>query len=239
MTKTTFRPILFSTPMVQAILEGRKKMTRRTKGLENFNESLEDWIYDGIDEENDGSHYMEMIDKSGNPLERYKEVVPAYNVGDVLWVRETFQTTCYGPQYVYKANYPTERIPFGVPETIENFKDVKWKPSLFMPKKACRFFLKVKSVKVEKLQDISLEDIKKEGIKLKEFKINKLLYKYGINNPSFHFIPEGATPTEYEIHKLAWYDLWISINGTESWMSNPFVFVYEFERIDKPLDFLL
>lgn len=230
-TKTTFRPILFSTPMVQAILEGRKTMTRRTKGLEGLNFSTDEWRYDGLSEE--GDYAMEMLE-NGNPKDIYKEVVPAYNVGDVLWVRETFQYIDFAGEnngYVYKASENGQ-------DWADNSKEWKWKPSLFMPKPACRIFLKVKSVKVEKLLDISLEDIKKEGINMNQYKINQLLEKYGINNPSFRFIPEGSIATEYEIHKLAWADLWISINGTQSWISNPFVFVYEFKRIEKPLDFI-
>lgn len=216
--------------MVQAILEGRKTMTRRTKGLEKFNESLDQWRYDGTDDENDGAHYMEMIDNNKNPLEYYKEVVPAYNVGDVLWVRETFGQILSFDKFCYKADMPLADLTKPV---------LGWKPSIFMPKHACRIFLKVKSVRVERLQEINLYDIIKEGVQLDVFKIRNLLEKYGKDNPAFYFLPEGRVTTDYEAHKLAWADLWISINGMQSWISNPFVFVYEFERIEKPLDFIV
>ena len=103
-----FLPILFSTPMIRAILDGRKMQTRRIK---------------------------------------YK-----CDVGDVLWVRETF-FTFYDksiPKTYYKADNPVECK--------------TWKPNIFMPRKACRLFLQVEVVREERLQEISAADIEEEGI---------------------------------------------------------------------------
>lgn len=234
-TKTTFRPILFSTPMVQAILENRKTMTRRTKGLEKFNLSPDRFRYDGIEEGYKAlGHAMEQLDENGKETEKYFQVIPAYNIGDVLWVRETFREIeqDFGkPRYEYKAT-----------ETI-NLND-KWKPSIFMPKQACRIFLRLKSIRVERLQDVSEEDVKEEGIIIPKNGEN-ILWELGKENSAFSFMDKSWRNRHREYHSSKevffchWAELWCKINGRDSWNQNPYVFVYEFEQIEKPLDFIL
>jgi len=212
-TKTKFRPILFSTPMVQALLEGRKTMTRRIKGLEKFNEAPDSWRYDGFCEE-DKTHYMELISSDGQFTEKYFEVVCPYKVGDVFWVRETFYKTVaeeLNGAFFYKADVDKLGWTF------------KWKPSLFMPKEACRIFLKIKSIKVERLHDISEEDAIAEGVNC----LHPFYEDYLEKASFFHLASES------------FITLWKKINKKESWNHNPFVFVYEFEQIEKPLDFIL
>ena len=90
-----------------------------------------------------------------------------------------------------------------------------------MPKSACRIFLKVKSVRVERLQDISREDAIAEGIEYKRFENQGLGYKvYGCGTES----QMTAHPT------VSFQSLWQSINGEQSWNDNPWVWVIEFER---------
>jgi hypothetical protein len=229
MTKTKFRPILFSTPMVQAILENRKTMTRRTKGLEKFNEAPDSWRYDGFDEE-EKSHYMELISSDGKFTEKYFEVICPYNLGDVLWVRESFGQILSLDEIVYKADVCSPEIDkpyFG------------WKPSLFMPKQACRIFLKIKSIKVERLQDISEEDIKNEGVKVLVNNIGNVLFELGEKHGPIFFTSNINTMSIHEVWLVHWAALWCKINGIQSWIANPFVFVYEFEQIEKPLDFIV
>lgn len=191
MSKTKYHPILFSTPMVQAILEGRKTQTRRV---------VKDKLLQNATPEDD----LEFL---------LLTIIYKYKVGDVLWLRETFrqiEQEVGSPRFEYKA---TENI---------NLTD-KWKPSLFMPKQACRTFLKIKSIRVERLQDISEEDSIAEGV-IKE------------NNGQWknYLVPQ----TFWTYAKYSFETLWISINGKESMNKNPFVWVYEFEQIEKPLDFL-
>lgn len=178
------RPILFSIPMVEAILEGRKTQTRRIAKLQPF----------------EGEYYMqiatdEFVYVSKNAYSGPYQC-PFGKVGDILWVRETWGVCSnlpLGTGYIYKADdYPKYMEP------------CKWKPSIHMPKDACRIFLKITDVRVERLQDISDEDAKAEGVK-----------------------------TEYGSYRHGFIQLWKSINGEESWNANPWVWVIEFERIEK------
>lgn len=133
-------PILFSTPMVKAILEGRKTQTRRI-----------------IKPQPTTAHF----DTSANPPTWYdgiKELQCQYgSEGDHLWVRETWRYTSdrvgepVAPEFEYRANYS------GVRNTG------KWRPSIFMPRAAIRLTLEVVAIRVERLNNISEEDIRAEG----------------------------------------------------------------------------
>lgn len=196
------KPILFSTPMVQAILENRKTQTRRIVKFKTAGAN------------HTANYERAMISDSGDVFRFFQEEdwlgwfdeKPKYNTGDILWVRETWQYTDASlndhPGYVYRASDPDW-------ETLEGWK---WKPSIHMPKEAARLFLKVTNVRCERLQDITVEDIIKEGL--------------------------TSTLTEHDACmdlKEQWIELWQSINGKDSWEQNPFVWVYEFERIEKPI----
>lgn len=190
MSKTKYHPILFSTPMVQAILEGRKTQTRRV---------VKDEMLQKATPEDDIEFLLLTI-------------IYKYKVGDVLWLRETFYANTSEQlqgTFYYKAS------------TDIGWK-FKWKPSIFMPKEACRAYLKIKAIRVERLQDISEEDSIAEGV-IKE--------KNG--QWKNYLVPQ----TFWTYAKYSFETLWISINGKESMNKNPFVWVYEFETIDKPLDF--
>jgi len=137
--KTKMKPILFSTPMVQAILRGQKWQTRRvvkpqpdSRGPRTANVLFEDW--------------------------HGKEIRPKYNVGDILWVRETFRPKSHGMPIGDPYEYRATALEDGNPT------DEPWKPSIFMPKEACRLFLKVTNVRVERLQSISEADARAEGV---------------------------------------------------------------------------
>ena len=186
-------PILFSTPMVQAILENRKTMTRRTHGLEKINGCTNAW-------EIETSKLTRIFYFQGKS--DYQLAFPRYNVGDHIWVRETFFDTrkwkhaplfAESPDFIYKAD---EDAFIG---------EHKWKPSLFMPKEAARIWLEVTKVRCEILQEISNEDCVSEGIPASDLQGEE--YRQFVN-------------------------LWESINGKDSWLNNPFVFIYEFKRIE-------
>lgn len=218
-----FHPILFSTPMVQAIGDGTKKQTRRTKGLERINLQSEFYRYDSSEEI--GNHFFERLDFRGEPTEDYQRVDCPYQVGDVFWVKETFRAIDQdngSPRIEYKA---TEKI---------NLSD-KWKPSIFMPKSAARYFLRIKSIKAERLQEISEADAIAEGIAallMSRMQLVQMGQKYFDYTKPKQLFNEGLSPF------WSFNSLWCSINGSESWESNPFVWIYEFEKIEKPYNFI-
>lgn len=183
------RPIIFSTPMVQAILDGRKTQTRRIIKPQPD----EDCYY--LMELNSGILTINYNQGDKNP----KVKCPYGQPGDLLWVRESFAkaTDPDGDDlYYYKAD--------------RRHADGKWKPSIHMPKAAARIWLRVKDVRVERVQDITEGDAIKEGIK-----------------PEFDYLHnsyENLTP------KCSFMTLWRKINGRESWDANPWVWVVEFER---------
>jgi len=217
-------PLLFSTPMVQAILDGRKTQTRRIvkKG------TALDWLNDGFTTEF-------VADPDNN-------MCPYGKIGDVLWVRETFhkhEDSIQG-SYAYsegeKVKYPPHILENGIRWCVDFKADypkssLKWKPSLFMPKSACRIFLEVVSVKVERLQEISEDDAIQEGV---EF--HKPVPGDGLT--VWKNYTSEQTPFYGDNAKLSFQKLWQSINGADSWEANPFVWVIEFKRIDKPETFI-
>lgn len=217
-------PILFSTPMVKAILENRKTMTRRTHGLERINDFVQkgltlryDSIEDGPDE--DGYVWFEEIGQDGNPTEIYRSAKPQYQIGDHLWVRETFFDArkwkhaplfADGPDFIFKAD-----------------KDAiigchNWQPSLFMPKEAARIWLECTGVRCERLMDITESDAIAEGVE-------------SIEDPDFRKYKEYTENTfnlRYPSHSF--FSLWRNINGKNSVAANPCIFVYEFKKIERP-----
>lgn len=133
------KPILFNTEMVQAILEGRKTVTRRKidRDITNFCDVDTDGTL--LDYQNCDGDFINPVD-----LCRYRK-------GDILWVRETWQKI--DKTYFYKADNDSEDW------------GMSWKPSIHMPKVAARIFLKVTDVRVEKLQDITEMQVRKEGFR--------------------------------------------------------------------------
>lgn len=212
-----FSPILFSSEMVNAILEGRKTQTRRTQGLELVNRIPGEFThyqkYGGMAIGPYTGYLHQFWDGTGRGFFK-DEIKHKYKVGDVLWVRETWKkSNPYGiPQFQYKAQW----------DSYNTGVDLSgWKPSIFMPKEACRLYLKIKSVKIEKLHDISEEDAISEGIEGNKVDGFKVYGKYG-----------GRSCAQ-----VSFESLWQKINGFEAWKSNPWVWVIEFERIDKPEKF--
>lgn len=205
--------MLFSAEMVNAILDGSKTQTRRTQGI-LVNDEPNNWTLNP-DFAEDG---MFIFRNSDNTQGYFP--VPRFDKGDIIWVRETF--------------FPKE-IHEEPPGTIAHYKATdafasnKWKPSIFMPKKACRLFLKVKNVKIERLQQISEIDAISEGC--------AKYGPFGEYKGSLH--PNGGMMRyrAYSKASRAFQCIWETVNGSVSWNKNPFVWVIEFERIDKPKDF--
>lgn len=214
---TQYKPILFSTEMVQAILEGRKKLTRRTQGLEIINKNTDDWFLDGL--KILGRFIFHNL-KSKEEI----QIKPKFEIGDILWVRETWQTTWNENKKSWDTIYKADGGYW-----IDDDGIMKWKPSIYMPKKRARIFLEVSNVRVERLRDISEDDAIAEGIKKTWINddIKQCRFKNYINDGK-----GSKSPID------SFNSLWVSINGKDSWIANPWVWVYEFKQVHHPKGFL-
>jgi hypothetical protein len=201
-----FKPILFSTQMVQAILEGRKTQTRRV--INNIHPDSE--FHPDLNLL--GYTFVEPDGKIKVP-EMASVIQGKYKVGDVLWVREKFRrlVDCRSGRF-HSFEYYAD-----MPEAFHKQFPHKWKPSIHMPKAACRLFLEITNVRVERLHDISEEDAIAEGV-------NYVWYDEKRN-------------IKIQSAKSLFNELWSSINGADSWNANPWVWVVEFKRIENPVNF--
>ncbi len=214
------KPILFSTPMVQAIMNGTKTQTRRIiKPQPDFDSA---WKNLGAPTEEipnmDFNNGLLGVSYGKGVGHCVPNVKIRYTKNDILWVRETFYDGADSIPYIFKAGYPDN-----LPEHIENIPgedELKWKPSIFMPKNACRIFLEITNIRVERLQDISEDDATAEGVMID---------------------PEGLECWDYLNKRWHWHTpicsfetLWHAINGAKSWDENPWLWVVEFEKCEKP-----
>lgn len=242
------KPILFSTPMVQAILSGRKTQTRRK--ISEINSRVDgytwsnhevsfqdmDWndvVVDGKVFANEC--YLKVAFPKNNTRHR---VYPKLKIGDILWVRETWQHTKIININSQDENYGIVFKADGQP--WEDYEGWTWKPSIFMPKVACRLFLEVTNVRVERLHDISEEDAVKEGVydmfaDDTSLAPNTAYYRYGTTKKEI-LADHWAHVADDAIHSF--FSLWQSINGKESLEANPWVWVYDFKITEQPKNFL-
>jgi hypothetical protein len=185
------RPILFSAPMVRALLDGSKTQTRRVAKL----------TYAAHIKEIGGHRRWHPTDPDVVAASPYGQV------GDQLWVRETFnRTNPHGKDghYFYRADEAHE------------FPGAIWKPSIFMPRAASRITLEITGVRVERLQDISADDCYLEGADV------------WAHENSEKLLGDGG---KYRSIVQAYKALWESINGAGSWDLNPWVWVIEFKKV--------
>ncbi|NQD71651.1 hypothetical protein HP439_13055 [Sphingobacterium shayense] len=232
------KPILFSSLMVEAILKGRKTQTRRIvkKKYDNTDIELRPTKY--------GPQLFEVQNDLPKPtknpngttthyLRAIAELAPKYNQGDFLWVRETWFSTRFDFKELLEAGI-TDHLRFKADYNYDPKTECVgrgWKPAIHMPKAAARIFLEVTKVRVARLQDVSESDAIAEGIEVDE----KGMYRsYTINESLLRLLG-----TQFNLFRPenSFRSLWTSINGSESWESNPWVWVYEFKQIDKPKNF--
>jgi hypothetical protein len=208
------RPILFSAPMVRAILDGRKTVTRRpVKGL-----STSFAVTTAADE----SSLNSVCWNVGGPIIR----CPYGKPGDRLYVRETFNRTNPGGAegvYYYRADGE-------FPKSIGGgkFADAEsWKPSIHMPRAASRILLEITHVRVERLQDISEGQAVDEGLIWEGVKDGQTYW-----NHTDHRYPPGSHQ-QFSVSGTdavsAFRNLWKSTGG--DWEANPWVWVVEFKRV--------
>lgn len=242
MSQAKERPILFSGPMVRAILEGRKTVTRREikPRMRSADTQFE------LHQQPDGSwRPMHTFDESCMDAQgtEHPIVCPYGQVGDRLWVRESWQDVhpvqvtdgrytqlgragIPGPpevtsQTIYRADgpypvvYHTHAHPYRClqpdPKHLPTPAEggfTGWAPSIHMPRWASRILLEITDVRVERLQEITTEQIIAEGL------VTSLREHDAVCDL-----------------REQWQQLWSGLNGTESWTSNPWVWVVEFKQV--------
>lgn len=227
----TERPILFSAPMVRALLNGSKTMTRRVvkprpdivtmdgkaarwKTLKFYDRETRQAVERDRDE--NGNRFIEQIN------------CPYGKPGDRLWVRETWAPRTGGmlPE-LERAMIPRYRADG---EFRPEWGFMKWHPSIHMPRWASRIKLEITATRIERLQDISESDAGFEGVELahpgtpstwwKDYEAKKI--PDALQDP-YHGLACSA--------QESFASLWRSINGADSWDANPYVWVVEFRRI--------
>lgn len=199
------RPILFSAPMVRAILEGRKTVTRRAVNPQPV-------LTEGSGFSWKGHLFGRGSDDRETSRNFSKHCCPYGKPGDRMWVRETWTRAGNGdPGYLtYRATYPD-----CLPPDLENIppaSDIRWKPSIHMFRRDSRILLEITDVRVERLQDISRSDIRAEGLEC----------------PA-ELASDDVTPNYRDWYPAAWRELWESTGG--NWDANPWVWVVEFKKV--------
>lgn len=203
------KPILFNTEMVRAILDGRKSCTRRickdanectVPDMDFYNADMRTYaVHNFADKE-----HTEQL----STAERSCPICP----GDILYVRETWHKSPL--RYMYRADYSDTEKFYRDGKEIE----MKWHPSIHMPKDAARIWLKVTDVRVERLQEITGQDVLKEGL-------------------NSHVHPQASyfDGNQREMFEKLWNS---TIKKSDidryGWDASPWVWVIEFERCEKP-----
>jgi hypothetical protein len=246
------KPILFSTPMVQAIQSGRKTQTRRV--IKSRHES---GLFQVCRRVTDGKITdINSLDWDERNCE--KDVTPRYQPGDILYVREAWRLVSWnwddseatiefkdGEKVCFELDGDDQiqwlcdqvetlikkEIYVSTNEDSEEMdwsgKPNPWKPSIHLPKYCSRIILQVTDVRAERLQDISEADAVAEGIEpcgppFNDVKKWGWRFKDYIGNSAC--LPVASFRT-----------LWDSINAKKCpWDSNPWVWVYSFKKIEKP-----
>ncbi|KRD71392.1 hypothetical protein [Lysobacter sp. Root96] len=233
-------PILFNGPMVRAVLEGRKTQTRRP---------VKGWALKWLAQDHFTPEYVALPSNGASPY--------GY-AGDQLWVRETWfrepHPSEFGLTYndmphtwafaCAKAGKHLYRADAGSEVAIDGRR---WRPSIHMPRTASRITLEVTDVRVERLQDISEADAAAEGVEALDSTEDedrdasdfdrqlcgncgglRLYASLGANlGVSF-----DTDCRECDSHAKRFRWLWEGINGSESWVANPWVWVVEFKRLE-------
>ena len=206
-------PILFNGDMVLAILDGRKTVTRRLIKPKQLIGILPDKCKNGMPEKflkEKKYMFKPYCDMTDTELIK-TSYNPPYQPGDILYVRETWSEGYEEGTYIYRASDNLAGLP-----TFKESSKLIYHPSIHMPKEAARIWLKVTDVRVERLQEITSEQICREGVEVE--------YPHVLNG---------------EEKRYAFSTLWNStIKKSDldryGWDANPWVWIIEFERCEKP-----
>ncbi len=244
-------PILFNTEMVRAILDGRKTVTRRMikypphPDMPDNHDYCQMPLWMRIEKDEYGFrtlHYMDVIEQEPFRQTRYFESLGPYEKGDILYVRETWGISNFDcdrnvAYIVYKASknekdegcravkFPDDKFENYYDSMSENSPE--WRPSIHMPKEAARIWLKVTDVRVERLHDMTPDDCSEEGIRFYDCPAG-FTWKSNTDMKNCYIEAVGAM-------KALWNS---TVKKTDlylyGWDTNPWVWVIEFERCEKP-----
>lgn len=231
------RPILFSGPMVRALLDGRKTQTRRvmkSQPCECGELRVDDFVPALVNRHGDhfpGAAIFGAYCQCGDWGARCRYGRP----GDRLWVREAWNYEAHDlVSMTSEMLAPVVRYP--ADDTVIAHKshlvhcDTCWKgaqlgrqrPSIHMPRWASRIALEVAEIRVQRVQDISEADAMAEGMQRFDLKENGVIY--GPNNGCKGNLVSGSARGAFEA-------LWCEINGADSWHQNPWVWCVTFKRV--------
>lgn len=235
------RPILFSAPMILAILAGTKTQTRRIVTVP-WRKSTRALPYEPWYVEEDGRLLVdcsEAADSHGNgDYREFTTCMPMRygEVGDRLWAKETFAYENLGPDEYPRVVYAADRQAhwhdgknLSEPFFMEHdYAPKKWRPSIFMPRFVSRITLEVTHVRVERVQDISAQDSLAEGVPRASACGCEVCRR----------LPAGdMCPADAGEQIRAFAELWEHINGERpgcSWDANPWVWAISFRRLEQP-----
>lgn len=203
------RPILFSAPMVRAILDGRKNQTRRVVKFAPSSGYIKE----------PGGHRRWHRDDAEAVV-----ACPYGQPGDRLWVRENYLISAWMKTYAnikyladsHEKTFVREYLQGKISEPV---KVNTIRPSIFMPRWASRIIIEITRIRIERLQDISEYDAYSEGV--------------SYTGPFPNAVLSGFLPRPENLARIEFENLWKSINDVESWHANPLVWVVEFKRVDK------
>ncbi|RVO30329.1 hypothetical protein [Sinorhizobium meliloti] len=210
----TDHPILFSAPMVRALLDGRKTQTRRIIKPQPVSPYLEN-----------GDWWDETAPGTATPM-----VLKAY-AGDRLWVKETHAHVGDNGDDHMACPDLTRLVYYRADDVQPELS--RWRPSIFMRRQDSRLTLLVTDVRVERLQDISEEDAIAEGVE----RLHSGFYPYGIATFMTTFVDGREVPAQCCTNARDSYQLlWDHINGRGAWDANPWVAAYTFTVIKQNID---
>ncbi len=201
------RPILFNGAMVRALLAGRKTQTRRVAKVERIDEHPQHAGLQIATMRNGQQYWLNCQEDHPSHITKG---CPYGQPGDRLWVRETWQRAGGNTGYWYAATDSKAddgESPVG-----------RWRPSIHMPRAACRLTLDVTGVRLERLKDITYEDALAEGI------------EFDPGEGGFFYVP-GLPGCTSDTAAGSYRLLWEAINGADSWTANPWVWVPSFDVI--------
>ncbi|OQS36794.1 hypothetical protein B0T40_10425 [Chromobacterium haemolyticum] len=207
------RPILFSGEMIRALLAGTKTQTRRVCKSQPYSNGI-NFIGNDFLCHNDylppSAMLMDIrrgrVEYTTSDLEGWEVECPYGQPGDRLWVREAW---AYGIHALSAERDEDGPFVYAADGTTQGRLCDRWRPSIHMPRAACRLVLEITDIRVERLQDITFADAQAEGW------------------PS----TVDGNPNPYD--PITWFKLlWVELYGAGSWDANPYVWQISFKKVE-------